>query len=137
MNLRAVDNHVWRDGLDADTAFGDAVGKLVEVWVNLVGRTSQAQMHLIKVDEHIIIQQEGVDCDHEPIGRAQHIHLILLRVAAEHEGEEDNRCEELAELHSCRRLGSNSQEARRSSRTHKNTRDRLPYVICKVQGCVF
>lgn len=90
MNLRAVDNYIWRDGLDADATFRDAVGKLVEVWVNLVGRTSQAQMHLIKVDIHIIIQQEGVDCDHEPIGRAQHIHLILLRVAAEHEGEEDH-----------------------------------------------
>lgn len=68
MNLRAVDNHIWRDGLDADATFRHAVGKLIEVGVNLVGRTSQAQMHLIKVDVHIIIQQEGVDCDHEPIG---------------------------------------------------------------------
>jgi len=90
VNLRAVDNDIWRDGLDADATFSNSVVELVEMWVNMIGRTAKAQVHLIKVNEHIIIQQEGMDGDHEPICWAQHIHLVLLRVAREHEGEEDH-----------------------------------------------
>lgn len=67
VNLRAVDNDIWRDGLDADATFGNSVVELVEMWVNMIRRTAKAQVHLIKVNEHIIIQQEGMDGDHEPI----------------------------------------------------------------------
>lgn len=138
MNLRAVDNYIWRDGLDADATFCNAVGKLVEVWVNMVGRTAQAQMHLIKMHVDITIQQEGVNRDHEPICRAEDIHLVLFRVAGDHEGEEDHCSQEAEEFHSCSRLGHHSQEARRrpkrNSRTHQNTRGELPYGLCKVQG---
>lgn len=85
MNLRAIDDDIWRDSLDADATFGNAVVELVEMRVNMIGRATKAQVHLIKVNIHIIIQQEGVNGDHEPICRAQHIHLVLLRVAGEHE----------------------------------------------------
>lgn len=106
MNLRAVDDDIWRDGLDADATFGNSVVELVEMWEHKIGRATMAQVHLIKMHVDIIIQQEGVNGDHEPIRGAQHTHLVLLRVAGKHEGEEDHASKELEEFHCCSRLGS-------------------------------
>lgn len=79
MYLSAIDDNVLRDSLDSDATFSNAVGELVEVWLNVVGRATQAQVKLIKVYVDIVVQHEGVDRDHEPVNGTQHSHGILSR----------------------------------------------------------
>lgn len=42
--LGAVENHVLRDSLGPDTTFCHTVGELVGMWLNMVGRATQAQV---------------------------------------------------------------------------------------------
>lgn len=44
MYLSAVHNHILRDSFGSDATFGNAVGKLVDMWLNMIDRATLAQV---------------------------------------------------------------------------------------------